>query len=145
LTRVNETALKKRAALCAYCGSCTACCPVQSVAPDFGPRAVARRALFGLSAEATEASWLCAGCHKCDMACPQDVRPSEIIRDLRALSPETGRLHPAFSKQMELLMKQGRLYLVDEFENDGREDEGLPRLAEELPDVAVLLGGGEQA
>jgi len=68
---------------CIKCSLCNAVCPVYATLPDYpGPKHLGpeleRMRLEGLNADT---DWLesCLGCHRCDVACPHQTGPSEMI------------------------------------------------------------------
>lgn len=70
--------------------------------------------------------WLCAGCYTCYERCPEKVKVSEIVSALRNIAVEEGLVHPTFKALMKSISEKGYIYEIDEFENEMREDEGLP-------------------
>ena len=113
---------------CYQCGTCTADCPIAKRVEEFRPRNIARLAMYGEKDRLMEGDllYLCAGCYTCYEHCPQEVHVSEIISALRKISLNEGHLFPAFKILMETISKLGYIYEIDEFENELREDEGLP-------------------
>jgi len=129
---------------CYTCGTCTAGCPVAAERPDFSPRRFVRLAALGLGSEAAgDASvWLCPGCDTCVERCPQGVDPVEVVTALRNLAARRGLAHQSYRLQLESILASGRIYPIDEFENDNRRDLGLPPLAEDPfgPEAAFWKG-----
>ena len=121
--------------LCYQCGICTADCPVAMRVEEFRPRRIARLAAFGLKERllGDDTVWLCAGCYTCYERCPERVKVSEIISALRKLALEDGILHPTYRALMKSIAEMGYIYEIGEFENEMREDDGLPQAPE--PDV----------
>jgi len=113
---------------CYQCGTCTADCPIAKRVEEFRPRNIARLAMYGEKERLMEGDllYLCAGCYTCYEHCPQEVHVSEIISALRKISLNEGHLFPAFKILMETISELGYIYEIDEFENELREDEGLP-------------------
>jgi glycerol-3-phosphate dehydrogenase subunit C len=73
---------------CLKCSVCNAACPVYAVHPQYpGPKHLGpeleRLRLEGLDADT---GWVeyCLGCHRCDLACPQQVGVSEMIARAKA-------------------------------------------------------------
>ncbi|MFQ6076878.1 MAG: 4Fe-4S dicluster domain-containing protein [Candidatus Bathyarchaeia archaeon] len=114
--------------LCFQCGTCTADCPVGQRVDEFRPRQIARLAVLGLKERlfSGDTLWLCAGCYTCHERCPQDVRPTEVIAALRVLAVREGYIHPSLRKLVDSMEKNGYIYEITEFENEMREDMGLP-------------------
>ena len=123
---------------CYQCGTCTADCPIAKRVEEFRPRNIARLAMYGEKKRLMEGDllYLCAGCYTCYEHCPQEVHVSEIISALRKISLNEGHLFPAFKILMETISELGYIYEIDEFENELREDEGLPPAP--TPDVEEI-------
>ena len=83
---------------CILCGACHAVCPAVEVDEDFpGPAALSMLYRFVIDArddsdrtrlESTTdmGLWGCVRCYLCVDACPKDVRPGEMITNLRELA-----------------------------------------------------------
>lgn len=117
---------------CYQCGTCTSDCPIAKRIPEFNPRRIARLAMYGIKDEllAGDTLWLCAGCYTCYERCPEKVRVSELISALRSIALEEGILHPTFKALFKTIYSQGYIYEIGEFENEMREESGLPRAPE---------------
>jgi len=122
----------ERITSCYQCGTCTSDCPIAKRVPEFNPRRIALLAIYGLKDElfARDTIWLCAGCYTCYERCPEKVRVSEIISALRNIAVEEGVLHPTFKALFKTIYSQGYIYEIGEFENEMREEEGLPHAPE---------------
>ncbi len=120
-------------AACFTCGTCSAGCPVAAERPEYSPRRFLRLALLGLGGRAAEdpALWLCTGCDTCVERCPQGVDPVEVIAALRNAASRRGRAHTSYKVQVKEVLGSGRIYPIDEFENENRQDLGLPPLTED--------------
>lgn len=114
--------------LCYQCGICTADCPIAMRVEEFRPRKIARLAAFGQKERLlmSDLVWLCAGCYTCYERCPENVRVSEIVSALRRLALREGVIHPTYKALMENIVQNGYIYELGEFENEMREDDGLP-------------------
>ena len=114
--------------LCYQCGICTADCPVAMRVEEFRPRRIARLAAYGQKDRLLggDTVWLCAGCYTCYERCPEKVQVSEIVSALRRLALREGIIHPTYSALMESIAETGYIYEIGEFENEMREDDGLP-------------------
>jgi heterodisulfide reductase subunit C len=117
-----------RIMLCYQCGICTADCPVAKRVQEFRPRRIARLAVLGQKERllGDDTIWLCAGCYTCYERCPEKVRVSEIVAALRNTAIQEGIIHPTYKALMNSIIERGYIYEIDEFENEMREDEGLP-------------------
>lgn len=78
--------------LCFACGTCTACCPVAGMDPEFNPRKIIRQVLLGMRKEVlcSPVIWRCIQCYSCTAKCPQNVKFREIIRALREMAVAEG-------------------------------------------------------
>jgi len=126
--RVLQTPGAEKLMHCYQCGTCTSDCPVAKRVPEFRPRNIARLAMYGQKERLLSGDllWLCAGCYTCYERCPQEVHVSEIVSALRKLALKEGRLHPTIKALMDSLSKMGYVYEIGEFENEMREEDGLP-------------------
>ncbi len=140
--RLMATPGAERIMLCYQCGVCTADCPVALRVEEFRPRRIARLAAFGLKERllGDDTVWLCAGCYTCYERCPERVKVSEIISALRKLALEEGILHPTYRALMKSIAEMGYIYEIGEFENEMREDEGLPQAPEpEIDEIEAIM------
>jgi len=85
--------------MCVECGKCTAVCPVAAVNPEFAPRLLAMRALFGGESllEGLEI-WRCDLCGACNAFCPYGVDFVGFILGLRRMSLSMAAAMPKFSE-----------------------------------------------
>jgi len=136
--KVLETPGAEKLSLCYQCGTCTADCPVAMRVDEFRPRQIARLAMYGQKDRLLggDTIWLCAGCYTCYERCPEQVKVSELISALRKLALEEGILHPTYRALMNSIAERGYIYEIDEFQNEMRDDEGLPPAPE--PDVEEI-------
>jgi len=84
---------------CHGCARCSSVCKVAifgGLEDGITPRSLLYRAIIGASEEmlGSDFIWLCSGCRRCEEACPQGVKISEVVRALRRLSIETGNSNP---------------------------------------------------
>lgn len=75
---------------CFACGTCTARCPEMDVKPEWNPRVIIRKVLFGLKEEvfSSEFLWICSAHYRCLEKCPQEVNVKEVMNAVR-----NARLH----------------------------------------------------
>ena len=140
--RLMETPGAERLMLCYQCGTCTADCPVAMRVDEFRPRRIARLALYGQKDRLLggDTIWLCAGCYTCYERCPQQVRVSEIVAALRKLALKEGILHPTYRALMGSIAEMGYIYEIGEFENEMREEAGLPPAPEpEVGEIEAIM------
>ncbi len=136
--QLMETPGAERIMLCYQCGVCTADCPVAMRVKEFRPRRIARLAALGQKDRLLggDTLWLCAGCYTCYERCPEQVRVSEIVSALRKLALKDGIVHPTYRALMNSIAEMGYIYEIDDFQNEMREEEGLPPVPE--PDTEEL-------
>jgi heterodisulfide reductase subunit C len=127
---------------CYACGTCTASCPVREVTDRYDPRRIIHMALLGMR-EAVLSSdfvWLCSTCYACQERCPQDVLITELMYAIKNIAVRDGYIHPSFRTQVELLTGHGRLYDITNFENERRQELGLPPIYERAEDFGRIFG-----
>jgi heterodisulfide reductase subunit C len=130
---------------CFSCGTCVAGCPVADVTDAYNPRRVVRMALLGMREEVltSEFVWLCSSCYTCYERCPQDVHIPELMTAIRNIAVREGHVPAPFRQQVDLLCKHGRLYEITDFENERRNQVGLPPVQEHAKEVRnILVRGG---
>lgn len=116
--------------LCFACGICTASCPIRAIDSQYNPRKIIRMILLGMRKRVLSSDfiWLCSTCYACTERCPQGVCFTDVMNAIKNLAVKDGYVHPTFVTQVDLLKKQGRLYEIDDFDNNKREKTGLPRV-----------------
>lgn len=126
---------------CFQCSLCTASCPISLIDSRYSVRRVIKRALLGMKDQvlSNKFIWLCSQCFLCQERCPQDVRPPEVMTVLKNMAVKAGILPQGVTKMMEIFKTTGRLYPIDDFTADEREEMGLPRLEEEQKSVKRML------
>lgn len=69
---------------CIQCGTCSGSCPV-SPYMDLTPRRVIAMTRAGYKTQVLESStiWLCASCYACTVACPKEVRITDVMYALK--------------------------------------------------------------
>jgi heterodisulfide reductase subunit C len=140
---------------CYQCGTCSSDCPVAKRVPEFRPRNIARLAIYGQRDRLLSGDliWLCAGCYTCYERCPQQVHVSDIISTLRKIALLEGKIHPTIKNIVKVLPIYGYINEIGEFENEMREEDGLPQapqpstneIAAIMKRTSILqkIGGGE--
>ncbi len=69
---------------CIQCGTCSGVCPL-SIYMDYTPRQVMAltRADFKREVLGSHTIWLCASCYACTVECPQQIRITDIMYELK--------------------------------------------------------------
>jgi heterodisulfide reductase subunit D len=83
---------RTHAYLCVDCGKCTGSCPLARVDPEYSPRRIVERVVFG-DAETVVTNpqlWSCMTCGLCSARCPSKVDFSRFITEMRAEAFQTG-------------------------------------------------------
>jgi heterodisulfide reductase subunit C len=126
---------------CFTCGTCTAGCPVHRVNKDYDPRKIVRMLVLGFREELLKGDmiWLCSDCYTCQENCPMEVKITDIINHLKNLAACEKNVPLGVSTQGKLLKEQGKIYLIDEFDNKKRAKVGLPALPEMAEKAKKLL------
>ena len=126
---------------CFSCSTCTAGCPVAGVTDKYHPRRVIHMALLGMREQVLTSDfvWLCSVCYTCYERCPQDVRIPELMNAVRNIAVREGIVPRTFEVQIEKLREHGRLYEIEDYENERREEYGLPPIHEDGTEVRQIL------
>lgn len=124
--------------VCEQCGTCASACPMTGK-QGFNVRRILRYVELGLTAEIanTRLSWECTTCGRCETACPNGIPILDIIRPLRALTPE--ELMPSESPPCKGACPAGvdipeYLRLLAE----GKADDALAVILEKVPFPGIL-------
>ena len=83
---------RTHAYLCVDCGKYTGSCPLARVDPEYSPRRIVERMIYG-DAETVVADpqlWSCMTCGLCSARCPSNVDFSRFITEMRAEAFQTG-------------------------------------------------------
>jgi Fe-S oxidoreductase len=84
---------------CIQCGKCTGSCPEAGRTP-FNIRMLVRKRQFQHGIEES-IPWYCTSCGACTLRCPRDVKPSEMIIDMRSALVEDGQIPVTIQKALE--------------------------------------------
>ena len=93
------TQTQTRALTCIQCGKCTGSCPESGRTP-FNIRMLVRKKQFQTAVEES-IPWYCTSCGACTIRCPRDVKPSEVIIELRSAFVEDGAIPVTIQKALE--------------------------------------------
>ncbi len=102
---------------CIQCGTCTGSCQLAQDM-DYTPRRIIEMVRAGLKDEvlSSKAIWYCASCYSCTVRCPKDIKVTEVMYALRALSLRRRRsrsvgLSPVFYSTFSRLVNTlGKMY-----------------------------------
>ena len=127
---------------CFQCGVCTASCPIRELDDTFNPRKIMKLAKLGLKDQVlnNEFIWLCSMCFVCLERCPQDVRPPDVMTVLRNMAAKEGLAPPNLMKLVQILAEKGRIYEIDDFIEDERDDRELPPVEAEPETIKKIAG-----
>jgi Fe-S oxidoreductase len=90
---------QSRVFMCMQCGMCSGSCPESGLTP-FNIRKLVRKRF--LKQEIDEGiPWYCTSCGECTLRCPRDVKPSEMIFELRSSLVEEGEIPATIQKALE--------------------------------------------
>jgi heterodisulfide reductase subunit D len=90
MTAVAELVNTTKTYYCLDCGVCTGSCPVARVFPEFSPRQIIERSLYGLEELSDTTIWDCLTCAQCSVRCPADINFPEFIRRMRGEARSVG-------------------------------------------------------
>ncbi|MEW6615207.1 MAG: 4Fe-4S dicluster domain-containing protein [Thermodesulfobacteriota bacterium] len=124
---------------CYQCSTCSASCPVLKYDPDFNPRVLIIKALFG--SEDTLKSkefWKCLSCDRCNERCPQGVNPFNVLLKLKNFLFSQNLAPKERIDARELIITTGFSYPVSSAVDRKRESiklEALESIGEELKKI----------
>jgi heterodisulfide reductase subunit C len=114
---------------CIQCGTCTASCE-SGRWTAFKIRNIIRKVVLGdLSALDDPDIWQCTTCYQCYERCPRDVRPTDVIIELRNYATARGNMSPAHRAVVANLKETGHGVPINDQARQLRVELGL----EELP------------
>lgn len=133
--------------VCYQCAKCTSGCPVAALDVGYNPRRYLRLIQWGREEEAAQKTelWYCLGCFTCQERCPEDVKPAEVMLELRNRAFKMGFAPETMGQVIQILADEGRIYPVDEFHNEYRRELGLPTLDEEVGRLADIIRAADLA
>ena len=90
---------QSRVLTCIQCGKCTGSCPESGKTP-FNVRMLVRKKQFSQGIDES-VPWYCTSCGACSIRCPRDVKPSEVIIEIRSGFVEDGQIPVSLQKALE--------------------------------------------
>ncbi len=89
--------------VCFACGLCTAGCPVSEIDENYNPRKIIHMVLLGMRQQVLSSDfiWLCSLCYTCYAHCPQNVKFTDVMRALRAMTVKECYVHPSFPERIK--------------------------------------------
>jgi heterodisulfide reductase subunit C len=110
---------------CLFCSECSNCCPISFERSTYDPQVIIRKFNLGMFEELLQSPmiWMCLECRTCSQICSQLVRGHELIRALRQLAIQSGRVDSDLP---------GRLFEVDR--------NIYPRLLDEIDQLCGMFG-----
>lgn len=92
-------------------------------------RLIVRKAVLGdLSVINDPDIWLCTTCYQCYERCPRDIKPTDIIIELRNMAVSEGIMSPAHRKTVEFLKTTGHGVPINDQVKKQRKELGLDEL-----------------
>lgn len=95
-------------ALCYQCGTCTGSCPSGKRTP-YRIRSIIRKSLMGLKDEVLtdDTIWECVTCYACQERCPRGVAIVDVIKTIRNMQSQAGRMAQAHKMTGTFVLKTG--------------------------------------
>jgi heterodisulfide reductase subunit C len=126
---------------CLACKTCTSGCPIHRADNEYDPLRIIRMLILGLKNELLRGNmiWLCSDCYTCQENCPMGVKITDIINHLKNLATQEKNIPIGVSTQEKLLKDQGKIYIIDDFDNKKRTKVGLPSLPAMAEEAKKLL------
>jgi Fe-S oxidoreductase len=91
--------IQSREYMCIQCGMCSGGCPESGITP-FNIRMLVRKRNLKRKIDKL-IPWYCTSCGECTLRCPRDVKPSEMIINIRSGLVEEGLIPVTIQKALE--------------------------------------------
>jgi len=103
MAEVGETFLS-----CLQCGTCTSVCPWNQVA-SYSPRQILRHLALESGSEQSvdQAVWSCVTCNACGVNCPRGIEIIEVMKAVRGLNLNSGRIPESLELPLDSLQANG--------------------------------------
>ena len=134
-------------ALCYQCGTCTGSCPSGKRTP-YRIRSIIRKSLMGLKNEVMEddSLWECVTCYACQERCPRGVAIVDVVKILRNMQSQAGKMAQAHKMTGVFVLKTGHGVPINDATKALRKRVGLNELPpttheypEALEEVRTIL------
>lgn len=115
---------------CYQCGTCSGSCPA-GARTNYLVRMIIRKALLGLKEQCISSHdlWYCTTCYTCTDRCPQDVKPTDVIKAIRNVAVAEGYMLVPHQKTALKVLEAGHAVPLDsENWENLREKVGLERV-----------------
>jgi len=82
--------------LCIQCGTCSGSCPT-AYAMDYSPREIFAALRAGMLDRVlfSNTAWMCTSCYTCTVRCPQEIKITDIMYELKRLGIKYGYTSPS--------------------------------------------------
>jgi Fe-S oxidoreductase len=104
--------------LCYQCGTCTSACP-WSLVRDFNVRKFLRSAQLGSEERMNGDLWLCTTCSQCFNTCPKGVKVFDVVKGLRGIVVEKGRVPEPVRDMLMSMFRQGNPWMGNKSDRAG--------------------------
>jgi len=93
---------------CLQCGTCTSVCPLNLVS-SYSPRQIIRQLALGAGTEQSvdQAVWNCVTCNGCGVNCPRGIEIIDLMRAVRGLNVNNGRIPESIELVFHSLKENG--------------------------------------
>jgi heterodisulfide reductase subunit C len=115
---------------CYQCGACVGDCPAHNHLPEFNPRTIILKTLFGFEDELIGPDsiiWNCTNCYNCHERCPQEVSPIEVISALKNMAIEKKTNPSVVNNIVDRVKKSGLTVTMTELSAKRRAELKLPK------------------
>lgn len=111
-------AVRREAAVCMQCGTCTGSCVVARWM-DYGPRGIFTllQGYQDQEALSSDTIWLCAACYSCAARCPRDIPITTLMAELRQEAIQQGyrpRRDATYNRTfLDIVRRRGRMFEME--------------------------------
>jgi Fe-S oxidoreductase len=93
---------------CLQCGTCTSICPWNQIS-SYSPRRILRQLALDSGTEQAidQAVWSCVTCNACGVNCPRGIEIIDVIKAVRELNINSGRIPKALEAPLASLKSNG--------------------------------------